>query len=156
VIDMRHIASRGLLAVLSGFIAVTALVGAAFVVPALPLEWLEGSVLADYTIPALALGLVGLSAVVTLAALVVGPEAAGAFAVVTGTAMVIFELVEIWVVGFSLVEYGIGEPVAWLQVIYLVVGTTLAGVGFSLWRATTDEREASAPAMPSPTSPMHQ
>jgi predicted membrane-bound mannosyltransferase len=151
---MRHIASRGLLAVLSGFIAVTALAGAAFVVPTLPLEWLEGSVLSDYTIPALALGLVGLSAVVTLAALVVGPEAAGAFAVVTGTAMVIFELVEIWVVGFSLVEYGIGEPVAWLQVIYLVVGAMLAGVGLSLWRATGREREGSAPAMQSPANPM--
>ena len=33
---MRHYASRGLLAVLSGFIAVTAIAGAIFVVPTLP------------------------------------------------------------------------------------------------------------------------
>ena len=42
---MRHYASRGLLAVLSAFIAVTAIAGAIFVVPTLPLEWLEGSIL---------------------------------------------------------------------------------------------------------------
>jgi uncharacterized membrane protein YuzA (DUF378 family) len=153
---MRHIASRGLLAVLAGFIAVTALAGAAFVVPTLPLEWLEGSVLSDYTIPALALGLVGLSAVVTLAALVVGPEVAGAFAVVTGGAMVIFELVEIWVVGFSLVEHGIGEPVAWLQVVYLIVGGAVAAGGVALWRATARERERTDAAFPSPAASMHR
>ena len=138
---MRHYASRGLLAVLSGFIAVTAIAGAIFVVPTLPPEWLEGSVLDSYTIPALALGLVGGLAVVTLIALVVRPALAGLSAVVTGVAMVAFEIVEISVVGFSLVDYGIGEPVAWLQVVYLVVGTLTAGAGYALWRATAEDRE---------------
>ena len=62
-------------------------------------------------------------------------------AMVTGVSMVAFELVEIWVVGFSLVDYGIDEPVAWLQVVYLIVGTLTAGAGFALWRATAGDRE---------------
>ena len=70
---MRHYASRGLLAVLSGFIAITAIAGATLVVPTLPPAWLEGSVLDAYTIPAIALGFVGGLAVVTLIALV-GPS----------------------------------------------------------------------------------
>ena len=138
---MRHYASRGLLGVLSAFIAVTAVAGAILVVPTLPLDWLEGSVLDDYTIPAFALGLVGGLAIVTLIALVVRPDVAGMAAVVTGTAMVAFELVEIWVVGFSLVEYGLGEPVAWLQVVYIVVGALTAGAGVGLRLATADDRE---------------
>ena len=40
---MRHDASRGLLAVLSASIAVTAIVGAILAVPTLPPEWLDGS-----------------------------------------------------------------------------------------------------------------
>jgi len=138
---MRHYASRGLLAVLSGFIAVTAIAGAIFVVPTLPPEWIEGSVLEDYTIPALALALVGGLAAVTLMALVLRPAVAGLFAVVTGLAMVAFEVVEIAVVGFSLIDYGVGEPVAWLQVVYLAVGMLTAGAGFALWRATAEDRE---------------
>jgi hypothetical protein len=138
---MRHYASRGLLGVLSGFIAVTAIAGAILVVPTLPPEWLEGSVLDSYTIPAIALGFVGGLAVVTLIALAVRPDVAGLMAVVTGMAMVVFEVVEIAVVGFSLMDYGIAEPVAWLQVVYLVVGTLTAGAGYALWRATAEDRE---------------
>lgn len=138
---MRHYATRGLLGVLSAFIAVTAVAGAILVVPTLPLDWLEGSVLDDYTIPAFALGFVGGLAIVTLIALVVRPDVAGVAAVVTGVAMVTFEIVEIWVVGFSLVEHGLGEPVAWLQVVYIVVGVLTAGAGVGLWLATADDRE---------------
>jgi hypothetical protein len=138
---MRHYASRGLLAVLSAFIAITAIAGALLVVPTLPIGWLDGSLFADYTIPALALGFVGGLAVVTFVLLVIRPEQAGMLAVVTGLAMIVFELVEIWVVGFSLVEYGIEEPVAWLQVVYLVVGALTAGAGLGLWRASDDDRE---------------
>jgi hypothetical protein len=141
---MRHYASRGLLAALSGFIAVTALFGAIVVVPALPPDWIAGSPFADYTIPALALGSVGGLALVTLLVIVVRPELAGALAVLTGLAMVAFEIVEILVVGFSLVEYGMDEPVAWLQVVFLVVGALTAGAGLALWRATTEDRERRA------------
>jgi len=145
---MRHYASRGPLAVLSAFIAVTTIAGAIFVVPTLPSEWLEGSVLQDYTIPALALAAVGGLAAVTLVALLVRPAVAGLLAVVTGVAMVTFELVEIAVVGFSLVDYGVDEPVAWLQVVYLVVGALTAGAGLALWRTTAEDRERLARTSP--------
>ncbi len=145
---MRHYASRGLLGVLSAFIAVTAICGALLVVPTLPSDWIAGSVFADYTVPALALGIVGGLAVATFVLLAVRPEFAGAPAVVTGMAMVAFEVVEIWVVGLSLLEYGIDEPVAWLQVVYLAIGALTAGAGVALWRATSDDRERRARTSP--------
>lgn len=141
---MRHFASRGLLAVLSGFIALTAIGGAIFVVPGLPAEWIEGSVFADYTIPALALGVVGGLSLVTFALVIVRPEYAGMFAALTGAGMVAFELVEIWAVGFSLIEYGPAEPFAWLQVGYLAVGALTAATGVALWGATVEDRERRA------------
>ena len=145
---MRHLASRGVLAVLAGFIALTAIVGALFVVPGLPPEWLEGSPLGDYALPAVALGFVGLLALATVAAVVLRPDVAGVIGVVAGLAMIGFELVEIWVVGFSLVDYGPTEPVAWLQVVYLAVGALTAGAGYALWRATAEDRVRRARTRP--------
>ena len=52
---MGHLASRGLLAGLTAFLAVTTIAGAVFVVPTLPPEWLVGSIFTDYTVPAAAL-----------------------------------------------------------------------------------------------------
>jgi hypothetical protein len=141
---MRHYASRGLLAVLSAFIAITAISGAIFVVPTLPPDWIAGSAFGDYAIPALALGSVGGLALVTLVLVLIRPELAGLVGVVTGLAMVTFELVEIWVVGLSIVEYGLTQPVAWLQVVYLVAGALTAGTGLALWRTTADKRDRSA------------
>ena len=138
---MRHVASRGLLAVLTAFLAVTTIAGAAFVVPTLPPEWLVGSIFADYTIPALALACVGGLSVVAFGAVLMRLEIAGAAAVAAGLAMVVFELVEIWAIGLSLVEYGANEPVAWLQVAYVVIGLVTAGAGLSLRRATATDRE---------------
>jgi hypothetical protein len=149
---MGHLASRGLLAVLTAFLAVTTIAGAVFVVPTLPPEWLVGSIFTDYTIPALALACVGGLSVVAFGAVLLRPELAGAAAIVAGLAMVAFELVEIWAVGLSLVEYGANEPVAWLQVVYVVIGLVTAGAGLSLWRATAVDRERLA-ASPSHVSP---
>ncbi|MEX1172476.1 MAG: hypothetical protein WEG56_07675 [Chloroflexota bacterium] len=137
---MRHLASRGLLFVLAAFLAVTAIAGAVFVVPGLPLGWLEGGPFPDYTIPAFALGLVGVLAVLTLLALIVRPEVAGIIAVVAGFAMVAFEIVEIAVVGFALAEYGAAEPVAWLQVVYIAIGLATMGIGAALWSVTAEDR----------------
>jgi hypothetical protein len=145
---MRHLASRGLVAVLSGFIAVTAIGGALLVVPDLPREWIAGSVFPDYSVPALALGLVGSLAVVTFVLTIVRPELAGVMAAVSGAGMVAFELVEIAVVGFSPLEYGITEPFAWLQVVYLAAGSLLAAAGVVLWGATDEDRERLARTSP--------
>jgi len=138
---MRHFASRGLLAVLAGFIAVTAIAGAIFVVPDLPEAWIAGSIFGDYTIPALGLGFVGGLAAVTVVLVIVRPELAGLLGAVTGAAMVAFELVEIWAVGFSLFDYGLDQPFAWLQVVYLAAGTMTAIAGVALWQATGADRE---------------
>jgi hypothetical protein len=152
---MHHLASRGLLAVLSGFIAVTAIGGAILVVPELPRDWIAGSVFPDYTLPALALGFVGGLAAVTVGLVVIRPELAGLLGVITGAGMVAFELVEIVVVGFSLFEYGIGEPVAWLQVAYLAIGSLTAATGLVLWQATEEDRARIARTTPAgrPTRP---
>lgn len=136
---MRHLASRGVLLVLTAFLAVTAIAGAILVVPGLPMEWIEGSIFADYTIPAIALGVVGALAVVALILTIMRPAWAGPSAVAAGVAMIVFELVEIAAVGFSLAEYGIGEPVAWLQVVYIVIGALTALVGAALWRHAVNE-----------------
>lgn len=141
---MRHFASRGLLAVLTAFIALTAIAGALFVVPGLPIEWLEVSVFADYAIPAFALGAVGGLSLVAFIAVIVRPEIAGLPAAVAGAAMVAFELVEIWAVGFSLVEYGPAEPFAWLQIVYLAIGALTAATGVALWVASDEDRERRA------------
>lgn len=138
-IPMRHVASRGLLAVLTAFLSITAIAGAVFVVPTLPPEWLAGSIFADYTIPAVALACVGGMCVVAFGAVLLRPQIAGAASIAAGLAMVAFELVEIWAVGLSLIEYGASEPVAWLQVAYVAIGLLTAGAGLSLWRATAPD-----------------
>jgi hypothetical protein len=138
---MTHPVSRGVLFVLAVFVAVTTLFGALSVVPTLPPEWLEGSVFADYTIPAIGLAAVGVVAIVAALALIVRPEIAGLASVLTGAMMVIFELVEIWAVGLAIAEYGVDEPVAWLQVVYLAIGLIQVALGLGLWQATRPERE---------------
>jgi hypothetical protein len=153
---MRHLASRGVLLVLTTFLAVTTLAGAVLVVPGLPLEWLEGSIFSDYTIPAIALGVVGALAVVALILTVMRPAWAGPAAVVAGLAMIAFELVEIAVVGFSLAEYGIGEPVAWLQVVYIVIGALTAMVGAAVWRHADAEAAATVAEPDGQHVPVHR
>lgn len=133
--------TRLLLFVLAVFVAFTTLFGAWLVVPDLPPEWIDGSVFADYTIPAIALGFVGVLATVATLALIVRPEIAGLLSVLTGAAMVAFELVEIAVVGLSIVVHGADEPVAWLQIVYIAIGLAQMALGFAYWRATTPERE---------------
>jgi hypothetical protein len=152
---MRHLASRGVLLVLTTFIAVTTIAGAILVVPGLPMEWIEGSIFSDYTIPAIALGVVGALAVVAVILTIMRPAWAGPTAVVVGLAMIGFELVEIAVVGFSLVEYGVGEPVAWLQVVYIVIGALTAIVGAALWQHA-DASAATAPTPDGQHAPVHR
>lgn len=137
---MSHLALRIPLILLAAFMGFTALYGAFVVVPDLPRDWLDGGPFADFTIPAIALGAVGVAAVVTTLAVVIRPEVAGGIAAATGLAMMAFELVQIAVVGLSIVEYGADEPVAWLQIVYLGVGAILALLGAALWRVTTDDR----------------
>jgi hypothetical protein len=126
----------GLLA-LDAFVAFTAIYGAIFVVPTIPLEWLKHGPFTDYTVPALALGiLVGGSALAAAGLLLVRPGAGAAATVVAGIMIIGFELVEIGVVGFTLIEYDASQFPAWLQVIYLALGSLQVVFGYRAWRRT--------------------
>lgn len=135
---------RILLIVLAGLVAFTAIGGAFFVVPTMPLDWIKAGPFTDWTIPAIALGLVGAFAAVTTAVLVVRPWAGALMSIAVGAAMVIFELVEITVVGWTLSEYGTEMFQAWLQLVYLVVGSAQVVLGIALWWLTRE----SAPRIP--------
>ncbi len=129
---------RGTLAVLAAFMALSAIQGAIFVVPTMPRSVLHNGVLAlfpDFTIPALALGILcGGSAALALVTVLVRPRLGALASVVAGTFMIVFELVEIVVVGFTPAQSP-GQWPAWLQVIYLVVGAALVLLGARLWKA---------------------
>jgi hypothetical protein len=132
------------LLVLSGFVAVSAVAGAIWVVPTMPLEWLKYGPFTDWTVPAIALGLVGVVAAVTFVALLVRPWAGALLSILAGLAMVVFELVEIGVVGWTLTDPTLEGFQKSLQLVYLIVGSAQAVLGWVLWRAT----RTTAPAIP--------
>ena len=131
---------RGVIAALAAFMALTAIQGAIFVVPTMPRSVLRQGILAlfsDFTIPALALGvLCGGAALVTLVTVFVRPHVGALAAMVAGAIMIGFELVEIVVVGFTPLQTPDQVP-AWLQVVYLLVGGVLMILGARLWKAET-------------------
>lgn len=135
-----HLALRIMLIALATFVALTAILGAMFALPTMPVEWLKKGLITpfiDYTIPALALGVVcGGSALAAIFALVFRPNIGGVIALIAGIMMVGFELVEIFVVGFTPLLYPT-QPQGWLQVVYLLVGALMALFGWRLWRMTS-------------------
>jgi len=115
--------TRIAIAVLDGFLAITALVGAMIVIPALPKSMLAGSVFPDFLIPALALGVpVAGSALVAAVAVMFRPRLGAAMAMISALMIVAFELVEITTVGYH-----------WLQVAYIGLGVVIAALGFRVW-----------------------
>lgn len=136
-------AHRGLragLVALEAFLAATAIWGAAFVVPTIPIDWLHKGLItpfSDTTIPALALGILcGGSALVALVAVILRPRLGALLAILSGALMIGFELVEILVVGFTPVMYPTQFP-AWLQPFYILLGAVIVLLGERLWRAET-------------------
>jgi hypothetical protein len=129
---------RWTIAALAAFMALTAIQGAIFVVPTMPRSVLHQGILAlfsDFTVPALALGvLCGGAALVTLVMVFVRPQVGALAAIVAGAFMFGFELVEIVVVGFTPMQTPDQFP-AWLQVVYLLVGGVLVFLGVRLWKA---------------------
>lgn len=132
----RHLALRMTLAALAAFLAVTAIGGALFAIPTLPKEYLLRGPFTDYTIPALALGLlVGGSALLAAVLVLLRPAAGALIAILSGVMIVLFELVEIAVVGLTAVDQP-AQPVAWLQEFYLALGGVIIALGVILWRRT--------------------
>jgi uncharacterized membrane protein YuzA (DUF378 family) len=138
--------TRGTLILLQVFVAFTALFGAVVVVPTLPLEWLQAGPLTDYTIPAFALGICGIAAVVAVILLIVAPRLGGLASMVAGLLMIIFEVVEIAVVGLAIVEHGASNPQSWLQIVYIVIGAAGLALGYHLWRLYEEPRRMARPA----------
>ncbi|HEV2404787.1 MAG TPA: hypothetical protein VGR88_05015 [Ktedonobacterales bacterium] len=139
-IRSAHRGLRWALVALAAFVALTAILGAIFVVPTMPRSVLHKGVMAlfpDFTIPALALGvLCGGSALLAVVALLLRPRIGALAAVVAGAFMIGFEVVEMLVVGFTPMQTPDQFP-AWLQVVYLAVGGALVVLGARLWMAET-------------------
>lgn len=135
---MGRTANRATLIVLQSFVAFTTIFGAFVVVPTLPLEWLERGPMSDYTIPAIALGLVGVSAIVSVVLLALGSTHAPVVTMISGAMMIAFEFVEIAVVGLSVIVHGADEPVSWLQIFYIAIGVVVMTLAYRLWHQMAD------------------
>jgi hypothetical protein len=137
--------TRIALLVLNGLVALTAIAGAIWVVPTMPLDWIKAGPFDDWTVPAIALGVVGLFAAAAFVAVLVRAWLGGLASVAAGSAMIVFELVEIAVVGWTLADPRLnGAFQAWLQPIFIVVGSAQVVLGVRLWF----EQRAEAPALP--------
>ena len=141
---MRTTVIRGVLVVLAAFVAISAIAGAIWVVPTMPLEWLKFGPFTDWTVPAIALGFCGVLAAITTVALLVRPWAGALASMVAGLAMVVFELVEIGVVGWTLSDPSLEGFQKSLQLVYLIVGGAQLVLGGVLWSRT----RPSAPVIP--------
>jgi hypothetical protein len=138
------VATRIGLLVLNGFVAISAIAGAIWVVPTMPMEWIKYGPFTDWTIPAIALGAVGAFAATTFVALLWRPWLGALLSILAGVAMVVFELVEIGVVGWTLSDPTLSGFQKSLQLVYLIVGSGQALLGWWLWRSTRE----TAPALP--------
>jgi hypothetical protein len=119
---------------LHALVAISAIGGAIWVVPTMPLEWIKAGPFDDWTVPAVALGLVGLMAAVSFVAVVVRDGRAALASAAVGTAMIAFELVEIGVVGWTPADPRLnGNFQAWLQPVFLIVGSAQLLLGIRLW-----------------------
>lgn len=132
------------LLILNGFVAISAIAGAIWVVPTMPMEWIKYGPFTDWTIPAIALGFVGVLAAVTFVLVIARPWAGSLASIVAGAAMVIFELVEVGVVGWTLTDPTLSGFQKSLQLVYLIVGSAQLVLGIALWAGT----RRSAPAIP--------
>lgn len=137
--------SRIALLVLNALLAVGAIGGAIWAVPAIPLEWMKAGPFDDFTIPALALGFVGIVAAAAFVAVLVRPWLGALASILAGSVLLVFLLVEIAVVGWTPADPALNDQFqAWLQPIFIGVGVALIGFGIGLWLSSRDE----APAMP--------
>ena len=132
------------LLILNGFVAISAIAGAIWVVPTMPMEWIKYGPFTDWTIPAIALGAVGVLAAVAFVAVLVRPWLGALLSILVGVAMVIFELVEIGVVGWTLSDPTLSGFQKSLQLVYLIVGSGQVLLGWRLWLSTREE----APPLP--------
>lgn len=142
---MRITVIRVVLIVLTGFLAISAIPSAFLVVPTMPLDWIKAGPFVDWTIPAVALFLVGVLAGIATVALLIRPWIGALGAMASGAAIVVFEIVEVAVVGWTLSDPRLGGNFqAWLQLVFLVIGAAQIALGYALWLTV----RVSAPPIP--------
>jgi hypothetical protein len=144
--------TRIILIALQLFLGIGAVIGAVLVIPTLPREWLLGTPFPDYTVPALALGVIGLGALVSAALLMRRVQWGIAVSAAVGAAIAIFEIVEALVVGLDYWLHALrlgpapiaiagaesvgallGIPVPlWLQPFYLILGLIIVALSVRL------------------------
>ena len=119
------------LTILDGLLGGTAVLGGAALLfgwLGIPLELLAGSPFMSYTVPALALiVLVGGSGVLATVLLLRRSATALAVSGVAGLIIVVFEMVELRVIGFS-----------WLLALYVVLGLAILALTLRLWLVVRD------------------
>ena len=139
------------------FLGIGAVIGAVSVIPTLPREWLLGTPFADYTLPAFALGLLGLGAFASAALLVFQVEWGVLLSVAVGVGIAIFEIVETLVVGLDYWLHALrlgpaptpiagaesvgallGIPIPlWLQPFYFILGVIIVALALRLYAPQT-------------------
>jgi len=125
-----HPARSGLI-ILDGFLGVTAVLGGVALLLGwlgIPADLLDGSPFAGYTVPALALiVLVGGSGVLASVLLLRRSAQGLAASGIAGLIILIFEAVELVVIGFS-----------WLLAVYIALGLAILALAAGLWLVGRD------------------
>jgi hypothetical protein len=152
--------ARLTLVLLNLFLGISAIFGALIVVPQLPRSYLSGTPFPDYTVPAIALGLVGTGALVAAGLLVVYLDYAVLLTMLVGIGIAVFEVVETLVVGLDAWLFALrlgprphpsspslegaaagtllGIPIPlWLQPFYFVFGLLLIALALRLFAHRT-------------------
>ena len=130
---------RNALLALLIFNGLTMLQGAIFVVPTLPQEWIIWGPFSDYVVPAIALGLVGTLSLLAAALVVALPSLGARVAIAAGIGTVLFEVVEVAVVGIALIEFP-DQVASWLQPFFIAVGAFVIALGLALYRESRHAR----------------
>jgi hypothetical protein len=122
---------RVILTVLAFFLSLTAILGgialmANFYTP--PVDFLQGSIFKDFTVPGLALSLiVGGSALFAAILLLRKSKYATLFATTAGIIIMFFEFVEVMVIGSP------AGPARFMQIFYFGLGTAIVVVSMGTW-----------------------
>jgi hypothetical protein len=145
---MTRISSYTIVIILDLFLAGTALLGGLFLVPGLPPSWLEGGPFRSFLLPALALTLIGVVALVGALALAFERPLGILASLAAGVAITVFEIVQIAVLtlGDWLYQLGITlghrvtsegaefPPALLLEPVYIAIGLAIALWSLRMYR----------------------
>lgn len=121
------------LAVINGFVGLTAAAGAVFVVPTLPTDMYRFDGFSGDFVPSIGLGLTAAISIAALYGLLSRRRFGAPLSIVAGATLVIFELVEAFAVGDLFTPpvgmSAAGDAALWLQPFYIAVGLAMILIG---------------------------